>query len=573
MRMSRLFTRTLRERPAGSENAGYEFLLRAGYIQQLASGIFTSLPLSFRSLQKIEQIIREEMEQIGGLEIRMPVVNPAEIWKETGRWFSIDREMGRFQDRNDRDMVLAMTHEEAVTHMLQNQISSYKQLPGLVFQFQTKWRDDPRPRGGLLRVREFVMKDSYSFDKDFRGLEQQYNAHYEAYHRLFKRCGLPVETVLSDSGIMGGGKAHEFMYFSQVGEDTIITCKDCGYISNREAAVHRKEQFPEEPLNLELVKTPGTTTIEDLCHFLNIPPRKTAKAVFQTGTFVEKEKNCQELIVAVIRGDLEVEPAKLRKVSVAVELQAATEDEIRACGMEPGYGSPIGARNCRVIIDESVNGSGNLVAGANKPGYHYLNTNTPRDFTGKVADIASAAAGLSCSKCGNPLTEKRGVEVGHIFQLGTRYTEAMGCFYQDHQGKKKPVVMGSYGIGIGRLLACLAEEYHDEKGLTLPPSVAPWQVHLVNLLTDREKAEEIYNNLTAAGIEVLFDDRKESAGVKFNDADLIGLPVRLTLGNRTLKEGGVEVILRRTREKKFLPFDKIPEEIIIILDSMKAVGG
>jgi prolyl-tRNA synthetase len=226
---------------------------------------------------------------------------------------------------------------------------------------------------------------------------------------------------------MGGGKAHEFMYFSQVGEDTIITCKDCGYISNREAAVHRKEQFPEEPLNLELVKTPGTTTIEDLCHFLNIPPRKTAKAVFQTGTFVEKEKNCQELIVAVIRGDLEVEPAKLRKASVAVELQAATEDEIRACGMEPGYGSPIGARNCRVIIDESVNGSGNLVAGANKPGYHYLNTNTPRDFTGKVADIASAAAGLSCSKCGNPLTEKRGVEVGHIFQLGTRYTEAMGC--------------------------------------------------------------------------------------------------------------------------------------------------
>ncbi|MGE0073969.1 MAG: proline--tRNA ligase [Sphaerochaetaceae bacterium] len=551
MRMSHVFSRTLREVPAGAESMGYGYLVRAGFIQQLGAGIFSLLPLGLRSVRKIETIIREEMDGIGGQELLMPVVNPADIWKETGRYFSIDKEMSRFQDRVGRDMVLAMTHEECVTDIARFEIDSYKRLPQLVYQLQTKWRDDPRPRAGLIRVREFTMKDSYSFDRDQAGLEKQYQAHYSAYFRIFDRCALPTIAVGSDSGMMGGKVAHEYMYLSPIGEDTIITCPSCGYTANRQVAVFKKEHNIGEMLPLEEKLTPNCASIEDLANFLSIDQRNTAKALFMMGTFVDSTtgEELQKLIVGVIRGDMEVEENKLQNAAKANALRPAHTDEIKAAGMEPGFGSPIGcAQDVIVIVDDSVAKSINLVAGANKTDYHLLNTNFGRDYTGTVADIASAAAGYACGVCSAPLQQSKGIEVGNIFQLGTRYSESMGCMYQDEDGTRKPVIMGSYGIGVGRLLACLAEQYNDESGLKLPITAAPYQVHLVSLVKDVEIAEKIYTDLTAAGIEVLYDDRKESAGVKFADADLIGVPVRITLGNRSLKEGNVEVKLRGSSE-------------------------
>lgn len=552
MRMSKLFSKTLREAPNGADCKGYEYLLRAGYIDQLATGIFSLLPLGFRSIQKISAIIREEMNALGAQEILMPVVNPGDLWKETGRFYSIDREMSRFKDRNDRDMCLAMTHEECATDLGRNVIDSYKRLPLLVYQLQTKWRDDPRPRAGLIRVREFTMKDSYSFDRDQAGLEKVYKAHYDAYFRIYKRCGLPVIAVGSDSGMMGGKVSHEYMYLSPIGEDTIITCPHCGYTANRQVATFKKQYFAEEPKEKELVATPNTKTIEELCEFLNIPATKTAKALFMVGSFINDTNGEEEdkLIVGIVRGDMEIEENKLQNAARANSLRPAHEEEIIAAGMVPGFGSPIGAKDGTVIIvDDSVAHSNNLVAGANKEGYHYLNTNYGRDYQGQVADIASAASGYACSECGQPLNASKGVEVGNIFQLGTRYSEAMNCYYQDENGVRKPVIMGSYGIGIGRLLACLCEEYNDANGLKLPIAVAPYQVHFISLIKDTDIADKIANELENAGIEVLYDDRKETAGVKFADADLIGLPIRITLGNRSYKEGKCEVKLRNNEEE------------------------
>ncbi len=557
MRMSKLFSKTLREAPNGADCKGYEYLLRAGYIDQLATGIFSLLPLGFRSIQKISAIVREEMNALGAQEILMPVVNPGDLWKETGRFYSIDREMSRFKDRNDRDMCLAMTHEECATDLGRNIIDSYKRLPLLVYQLQTKWRDDPRPRAGLIRVREFTMKDSYSFDRDQAGLEKVYKAHYDAYFRIYKRCGLPVIAVGSDSGMMGGKVSHEYMYLSPIGEDTIITCPHCGYTANRQVATFKKQYFAEEPKAKELVATPNAKTIEDLCDFLNIPATKTAKALFMVGSFIDDTNGEEQdkLIVGIVRGDMEIEENKLQNAAKANSLRPAHEEEILAAGIVPGFGSPIGAKEGTVIIiDDSVAKSNNLVAGANKEGYHYLNTNYGIDYQGQVADIASAASGYACPECGQPLNSSKGVEVGNIFQLGTRYSQAMNCYYQDENGVRKPVIMGSYGIGIGRLLACLCEEYNDANGLKLPIAVAPYQVHFISLIKDSDISDKIANELEAAGIEVLYDDRKETAGVKFADADLIGIPIRITLGNRSYKEGKCEVKLR-SNEDEVMSFD------------------
>lgn len=557
MRMSRLFSKTLREAPNGADCKGYEYLLRAGYIDQLATGIFSLLPLGFRSIQKISSIVREEMNALGAQEILMPVVNPGDLWKETGRFYSIDREMSRFKDRNDRDMCLAMTHEECATDLGRNIIDSYKRLPLLVYQLQTKWRDDPRPRAGLIRVREFTMKDSYSFDKDQEGLEKVYKAHYDAYFRIYKKCGLPVIAVGSDSGMMGGKVAHEYMYLSPIGEDTIITCPSCGYTANRQVARFQKDYYPEDPKAKELVETPNTKTIEDLAKLLGIPARKTAKALFMVGTFINDETGEEhtKLVVGIVRGDMDIEENKLQNAAKANSLRPAHEEEILEAGIIPGFGSPIGAREGTiVIVDDSAAKSNNLVAGANKEGFHYINTNFGVDYNGTVADIASAAQDYRCPVCGKPLNSSKGVEVGNIFQLGTRYSEAMNCYYQDENGARKPVIMGSYGIGIGRLLACLCEEYNDERGLMLPIAVAPYQVHFISLIKETDVSERIYSQLEAAGIEVLFDDRKETAGVKFADADLIGVPIRITLGNRSYKDGKCEVKLR-SNEDEVMSFD------------------
>lgn len=566
MKMSKLFSRTLREAPSSAESRGYELLLRAGFINQLGAGIFSHLPLGYRSIKKIEEIIRQEMDRIGGQEILMPVVNPAEIWKETGRYYSIDKELSRFKDRVGRDMVLAMTHEEAVTDLARQQIDSYKKLPVMVYHLQTKWRDDPRPRAGLIRVREFTMKDSYTFDRDWAGLEKQYAEHYDAYFRIFKRCGLPVIAVGSDTGMMGGKIAHEYMYLSPIGEDSIIICPDCGLTANRQVAEFKKEYYPEESLACELVETPGTATIADLAAFLSIPERKTAKAVFMMGTFTdEKGEEEERLITAVIRGDLDIEESKLQNAAGANQLRPAHVDEIRRAGMEPGYGSPIGV-DCIIVVDDSAAKSNNLVAGANKIGFHTLNTNFGRDYNGKVADIASASAGDLCPECGASLTLQKGIEVGNIFQLGTKYSEALNCTFQDEDGIRKPVVMGSYGIGVGRLLACLAEEYSDDSGLKLPLAVAPYKVHIVSLVKDNEVPVKIYEELIDAGIDVLLDDRKDSAGVKFNDADLIGIPVRIVIGNRTLKQGAVEIKLRTGNgDSEQVPLTELRQKVSDIL--------
>lgn len=564
MRMSNMFSKTLREAPNGADCKGYEYLLRAGYIRQMGAGIFSLLPLGLKATRKIERIIREEMERIGAEEIQMPLVNPADIWKETGRYYSIDKEMGRFQDRVGRDMVLAMTHEEAVTDIARGEIDSYKRLPLLVYQIQTKWRDDPRPRAGLIRVREFTMKDSYSFDKDWEGLDKVYKAHYKAYFRIYSRCGLPVLAVGADTGMMGGKVSHEYMYLSPIGEDTIITCPECGYTANRQVARFQKDYHTEEMKPLEKIATPHSKTIDELCTFLKIDARKTAKAVFMVGSFID-DKNGDEvdkLVVAIIRGDMEVEESKLSNAIKANALRPAHEEEITACKMVPGFASPIGAEGDFItVVDDSVAKSNNLVAGANEAGFHYLNTNFERDYKGIVADIASARDGYKCPDCGKPLTVSKGIEVGNIFQLGTRYSAAMNCTFQDENGKQQPVVMGSYGIGVGRLLACLAEEYNDESGLCLPISVSPYQVHLVSLLKENDVAEKIYEELEKSGIEVLFDDRKETAGVKFADADLIGIPIRITLGNRSFKEGKVEVKYRKSGETTSYLIEDLADEI------------
>lgn len=564
MRMSNMFSRTLREAPSGAESKGYEYLLRAGYIRQLGAGIFSLLPLGFKSTKKIENIVREEMNRIGGQEILMPVVNPGDLWKESGRYYSIDKELARFKDRVGRDMVLAMTHEEAVTDIARGEIDSYKRLPLFVYQIQTKFRDDPRPRAGLIRVREFTMKDAYSFDRDQEGLEKIYADNYRAYFRIYDRCGLPSIAVSSDTGMMGGKVAHEYMYLSPIGEDTIIICDECGYTANRQIAEIKKEYSKEEERPIEKVATPHAKTIDDLASFLSIPPQKTCKAVFMVGSFINEKTGEEEdkLIAAFIRGDMEVEEAKLQHAAKANSLRPAHEEEIRACGMVPGFASAIGAKGDFItIVDESAAYSNNLVAGANEEGYHFINTNFKRDYDGIVADIASAREGHLCPKCGKPLKASKGIEIGNIFQLGTKYSEAMNCNFQDESGVQRPVIMGCYGIGIGRLLACLAEEYNDESGLKLPITVAPYDVHLVSLVKDTEIAEKIYQELLDSGIYVLYDDRKESAGVKFADADLIGVPIRITLGNRSLKEKKVEVKLRATGETTSYDIENLAKEI------------
>jgi len=484
MRMSQLFSQTLREAPADAEISSHQLLLRAGFIRQLAAGIFSYLPLAKRALTRIENIMREEMNAIGGQEMSMPVVHPAEIWQETERWYQIGSEMGRFKDKNSRDMVLAMTHEEVVADLVRKEIQSYRQLPRLIYHIQTKWRDDPRPRAGLIRVREFTMKDSYSLDADWDGLDKQYRAHYQAYFNIFRRCGLPAIAVKSDVGMMGGKLAHEYMYITPIGEDTLLLCDSCGYAANRQIARFKKPAATnEEPLPVEKVATPDATTIEELANFLGVPKAKTAKAVFLMATIPQGKEVIDRFVFAVVRGDMEVNETKLANAVGAQSLRPATTEEIVAVGAVPGYASPVGLRGALVVVDDAIPASPNLVAGANEDGYHLLHVNYGRDYTAEIiADIAAAQDGDACPKCGGALHSVRGVEIGNIFKLGTRYSDAMGCKYLDRDGVEKPVIMGSYGIGSGRLLACVAEEHHDELGLIWPVTVAPFPVHLVALV-------------------------------------------------------------------------------------------
>jgi prolyl-tRNA synthetase len=565
--MSRLFFQTLREAPADADVVSHQLMVRTSMVKQVAAGIFDYLPLGQRVKNKIEQIIREEMNAIGGQEVSLPVVHPAELWQRSGRWYEIGDDMARLKDRNGRDMCLGMTHEEVMADMAQQVVSSYRQLPFVLYQIQTKFRDEPRPRAGVIRVREFTMKDAYSFDRDQAGLDAFYPIIYQAYFDIFRRAGLEVIAVQSDVGMMGGSMAHEFMALLPIGEDTIILCDACGYKANRQVATFRKPTPPDDaPAAIEEVHTPAVTTIAALAAFLDISTAQTAKAIFLMAQVDDGKGGVREQFVfVVLRGDMELNETKLTNAIKARGVRPATAEEIRAVGAEPGFGSPIGIRRDQVllVVDDLVAVGPNLVAGANKVDYHLRNTNYGRDYAADiVTDLAAAGDGDPCPTCGAALRAVRGVEVGNIFKLGTRYSIAMGATYLDENGESNPVVMGSYGIGSERLMACIIERFNDEHGIIWPISVAPYHVSLVSLATPKTPevtaaADEVYQRLAQAGFEVLYDDRDERAGVKFNDADLLGIPLRITIGAKGLKAGVVELKFRRSGESREIPLAEL----------------
>ncbi|MDE2687558.1 MAG: proline--tRNA ligase [Chloroflexota bacterium] len=543
MRMSRMFGKTLRNDPAEAELASHRLMLRAGMIYQVSAGLYSYMPLALRSLRKIEQIIREEMDAAGGQEVQMSALQPLEFWVESGRSAAMGSELFRLNDRRERPLVLAPTHEELLTYMVKANVHSYRDLPLIVYQIQTKFRDEPRPRGGLIRVREFDMKDAYSFDVDQAGLDVSYDAMAQAYRNIFSRCGLDTIEVEADSGAIGGKDSTEFILVADAGEDTVVICQTCHYAANAEKAVFAKPQQDAEPLlPIEEAHTPGIKTIEELCEYLEAPASKTLKAVFyMTGG---------ELVFVVIRGDLEVNEVKLSNVlGGAPDLRLATQEEVAAHGLTAGSASPIGIEGIRIVADDSIDMGSNFLAGANRPDYHLRNTNHHRDFEADIVDdIALAQPGDACAKCGMKLIMRRGIEVGHIFKLGTRYSDVLEAQYPDENGEPHLILMGCYGIGVGRLLGAAIEQNHDERGMVLPSTIAPYDVSLVALNMQNESvaesAQALYDELRAADIEVLFDDRNESAGVKFNDADLIGLPIRLVVSTRNIREGVVEAKAR-----------------------------
>ncbi len=556
MRMSKLFGRTLRDVPADAECVSHELLIRAGLARKLAAGIYSSLPLLQRATQKVQQIIREEMDSIGGQEISMPVVQPADLWQESGRWQQVGPELARLTDRSGRDMVLGMTHEEVVTDLARREISSYRQLPCLLYQIQTKFRDEPRPRAGLIRTREFTMKDAYSFHADEADLDSYYTEVVAAYHRIFRRCGLEALQVRSDNGMMGGSGADEFMLVTPTGEDTLLVCPACGYAANQEVAeICRPELTSDSDCGGGPVPvyTPGQKDIKQVADFLGVQSEDILKTLaYQTGA---------GLVLVVIRGDLQVNERKLAKALGCAELRMANEDEAQAAALPTGFISPVGLQGMRVCVDLSVVPGQAYVAGANQVDYHLKNVVPGRDFAVSCrADLARAAAGLPCPHCSGSLQERRGVEMGNTFKLGTKYSQTMRAEYYDASGVSHPLIMGCYGIGIGRLIACVLESHHDEFGIIWPDAIAPYTVYLVTAGKDEETvrtSQSIYQQLLTAGVATLWDDRDATAGVKFNDADLIGLPYRLVVGRKNLSQGLVEVKRRDQTEKLLLPLGEV----------------
>ncbi len=556
MRMTRLVGKKIKEDPRDATTASHKFLVRGAYVRPVGAGIYSLLPLGKRIVSNIERILREEMDAVGGQEVLMPVVLPAELWEESGRYESVGEELLRFKDRNGKSMLLAMTHEEAVVHLARSEVNSYRQLPVMLYQIQTKYRDEARPRAGMIRVREFTMKDAYSFHASQDCLDDYYEKVFVAYERVFRRVGLKdCLSIESDPGMMGGSKSHEFMAIADCGEDVIFMSPDGGYKANREVACASCEFAKSEPLELEKVHTPGKKSIEEVCGFLGVGPEKTGKAVF----FILPDSMP---VFAMIRGDFEINEAKLKRHLGSARLDFAGDAAIRAIGAEPGYASPMGLdpQKVRVIIDQSVANSANLVVGANEEGYHYCNFNFGRDLGfGEVADIASAREGDPCPVTGLPLQMKRGIEVGNIFKLGDKYSSSMSCNFLDAEGKSHAMIMGCYGIGVGRTMAAVVEQCHDEYGPIWPVSISPYQVQICSL-NPREDAvraasDRLYDDLCGMGIEVLYDDRGEKAGVMFNDADLSGIPFRLTVSPRTVGEGKAEFKLRGSKDVELLDLD------------------
>ena len=569
MRSSNLFGKTLKEPPTDTDSISHQLLLRAGYIQQVAAGIFSFLPLGWRSISKIKQIMREEMNAAHGQEINMPVVQPKDLWDQSGRADQFIPPLATFIDRRERQMVLAPTHEETAAIMARAGISSYRDLPFILYHIQTKFRDEPRPRGGLLRVREFEMKDAYSFDKEQEGLETSFQLMVGAYKKIFNRCNTSTVMVQADSGGIGGKASNEFVLLADNGEDVILICgnKTCGYAANLEKAEFIRTELLEEQFKpIEKFATPNVSTIRELTESEGVQESKTIKTVAYSAD--------KQIMVVVIRGDYNINETKLRNISGFTNLRIASPSELKAKSLIAGSLSPIGLdRNIRVIADKSVKMGTNFLAGANEKGFHFRNINFPRDFTADlVDDIAEANAGDTCPNCSGTFKLHRGIEVGHVFKLGTVYSEKLGVLFSDESGDKQPVLMGCYGIGVGRLLAAAVEANHDENGIVLPRAIAPFEIHLVGLNLEQKPvnslAETLYHELKRHNIDVLFDDRDSAPGSKLKDADLIGIPLRIVISHRSIKTGGVEVKARKQNNIQIVPQDKVITVVRELLDTL-----
>jgi prolyl-tRNA synthetase len=557
MRVSQMFLPTLKEVPSDAEVISHIMMLRAGMIRKQASGIYSYLPLGLRAIRRVEEIIREEMNRAGAQELLLPALQPSELWQESGRWDFYGKELLRFKDRHDRDFCLGPTHEEVITDLVRREIKSYRQLPINLYQIQTKFRDEIRPRFGIMRSREFGMKDAYSFDIDFKGAEESYRKMYDSYTRIFSRCGLNFKAVEADTGNIGGSFSHEFMVLADTGEDLILSCGSCDYAANAERAEIAAPQgeLPAERdfKELEKVHTPDAHTVEEVTKFLGISPEELVKTMI-----VDTDKG---FVAALVRGDLEINPIKVKNLLGCEWCYLASERYVEDITSAPtGFAGPVGLK-IKVIADNSIKLMKNFVVGANDKDMHYINANYVRDFeVHEFADLSQAAAGAACPRCGGIMEEFRGIEVGHIFMLGNKYSHSLGAVYLDEDGKEQEIVMGCYGIGVGRTVAAAIEQNHDEDGIIFPMPLAPFQVIVlpvnVNDHLIRETSFSIYNDLLKEGVDAVIDDRDERAGVKFKDADLCGFPLRVTVGSRGLKENKVEIKKRAGSKPDLVPLDE-----------------
>lgn len=570
MLASKLYSPTLRELPSDAVVMSHKYMLKAGMMRKIANGTYAYLPLAFRSIQKIENIIRTEINKTGAQEILMPIIQPAEIWQATGRWNVYGEEMFKLKDRHGRDYCLAPTHEEMVTTLIQMDTNSYKKLPVSVYQIQNKYRDEKRPRFGLMRSREFIMKDGYTFDADEEGMNKQYELMYDAYTRIFTRCGLKFRPVIADSGAIGGNASHEFEVLADSGEADIVYCKDCDFAANIEAV--KPNTLTSDVKNdkeKEIVQTPGQHTIEKVCNYLHLPVRSSVKAVVY--------KLDDTVVLAMVRGDHEVNEVRLQSIYNAINVDMASDEDLKACGLTAGYISPIGLKTSEhfdIICDASVMEMQDACCGANVKDEHYIHVNPARDFGNvKVDTIRQIDAGDVCPHCGGKIVLTKGIEVGQVFKLGTKYSEKLDATFLDNNGKSRPMFMGCYGIGVTRTVAASIEQNHDENGIIWPVAIAPYEVVIVpanNKSEDVMKAAEgLYNALESSQDEIVFDDRAERAGIKFKDADLIGYPLRVTIGKKWQESGCVEIKLRRTGEVFEVPYENCAEKVEELLNYLR----
>ena len=565
MKWSKAFIPTLKEDPKEAETPSHRLLLRAGYVRQHQSGVYIFLPLGWRSMLKIMSIIREEMDAIGAQEMLLPALTSAKLWEESGRWEAFGDDMFRLKDRKDHDMALAPTHEEVMTDLARVYLRSYRDLPQIWYQMQTKFRDEPRPRAGILRVREFIMKDSYSFDATWEGLDKSYDLHREAYMKIFDRCGLKYTIVKASSGLMGGSQSEEFMVVAQSGEDRLAICENCGYAANVEVAEATAQPAPESPFSKkEKVYTPDVRSVEEVSSFLNVSPALIVKSLL----YVVGDR----WVLVMVRGDHEVNEAKLAKV-LGPEARMATPDEVLdRFGVPVGFVGPLDIDVDEIVADKAIEGMKGVVVGANEEEHHIVGVDIDSDVkVSRYADIRTVVEGDRCPNCGSPIKISNAIEIGHIFKLGTKYSESMGAYFTDKDGNRKPIIMGSYGIGVGRILAVAAELYHDENGMSLPITIAPYELDIIEIDPKKtsELTSDLYRKLLEAGIDAIWDDREATAGFKFKDADLIGYPLRLVISPRKVKDDLVELQFRRDGSRIDIPVSSAVEKIAEIVSEMR----